>query len=97
MGFASVHRDLRQAISFPGAHRLQRSWLSDNRVTRIEGTRIGQTLGSEAPDLFVGSENQCQRFLQLFEIDVFKRRERRRDKCLRVARAAAVKLAIAFG
>src|SRR5205823_1966985 len=97
VGFASEHGDLRQAVALPRAHGLQRSWLADDRVTCIEGTRLRQTLGSETPDLFISSENQRQRFLQFFKIYAFNRSERRRDECLRVTRAAAVKLVIAFG
>ena len=73
MRFASAHGDLRQAVAFSRSHRLQTSWLADNRVTRIEGTRIGQTFGSEATDLFIGSENQRQRLLQFFQIDTLDR------------------------
>src|ERR1044072_8959463 len=97
MCLTTVHGNFGETITFAGAHRLQRSWLADNCVTRAEWFRRRQTLRTEASDFFIGSENQRERLLQFCDIDAFNGGERRRDESLGVAGAPSKQLLVMFG
>src|SRR5205085_11621760 len=78
------------------AHRLQRCRFADDAVTRLERLRGCESLCAETTDLFVGGADERERALELFEIELCERAERRSDERLRVACAAPVESAFAL-
>src|SRR3954470_13415908 len=89
MCFMTADRDFRQAITFAGAHWLQRGWLAHNRVTRMERFGRGQTFRAQTANLFVAGKDKRERLLEFRAIDVFDGGQRRGDERFRVARTTA--------
>ena len=95
MSLTSVNCYFSYAISFAGAHWLQRSWFANYCVMHRKWFCCRQTFSAKTTNLFISGKNKCKWFLQFLKVDVFSCRECGSYKCLCIARASTKEFFIA--
>ena len=95
MSLTSVNCYFSYAISFAGAHWLQRSWFANYCVMHRKWFCCRQTFSAKTTNLFISGKNKCKWFFQFLKVDVFSCRECGSYKSLCIARASAKEFFIA--